>query len=94
MITGELYTKEQALAYGFVHELHAPEAFDAAVNERLADVATVSSKAAAAVKQELRRAALERMDRNRDATQRAFADTWTGPEAQARLDRIVAAMKK
>lgn len=94
MITGELYSKEQALTIGFIHELHAPEAFDAAANERLADVATVSSKAAAAVKTELRRGALERMDRNGAASQHTFAEAWTGPEAQARLDRIVAAMKK
>jgi enoyl-CoA hydratase len=94
LVLGELFTKEQAVAQGFVHQLYDPDTLAEATEEHLEDVARVSSSAAAAIKTALRKDRLARMDAEKDASHRAFVAAWTSDATQGRLRAIVAQMKK
>lgn len=94
MVVGELANKEDALRRGFVHELAEPDALQALAETRVKDAAKTSRHAVAAIKQQLRRDALARMDREKDASLKSFAEAWTNEESRARLRAIIADMQK
>lgn len=85
LVFGEVFGRQEALEYGFFHQLIEPESLlDAA--EQAARSAARTSRASALIKLTLRREALERMDREREESHAIFASEWTSPAAQSRIN--------
>ncbi|MBI5494780.1 MAG: hypothetical protein HY904_07105 [Deltaproteobacteria bacterium] len=94
LLFGELVGREEALAMGWFHALHPPDELLPRAWDAVRDAATIPATATAAVKRALRRDHLERMDALGPSSNAAFAAAWTGPEAQARLNKVLASIKR
>lgn len=94
MLAGDLVDKTEALHRGWLHTLHEAEALQAHALERAHDLATLPGPASAVVKRALRAQVLARLDADAEPARQAFVHHWCAPEAQRRLQAVLATLKK
>ncbi|MEW5853847.1 MAG: enoyl-CoA hydratase-related protein [Myxococcota bacterium] len=94
LLFGELVDKGEALARGYFHELVAPTDLEETALARARQAALIPSSASAPIKRDLRRETLRRVDEQRVTSTEAWVDVWIAPTAQARLQKVLAGLKK
>ena len=91
---GRLFSPEEALRLGLVHELSPASELEARATARARALAAVPSTAVAQVKLGLRRAALEAIARLADEETERWLDTWYSPEGRERVQAAVAKLRR
>jgi enoyl-CoA hydratase len=94
MVLGELFSKDNAKNVGFFHEVHETEALLSRAEECVKDAAKVSRQAAAQIKHALRKEGFSRIAVDKDESQASFVASWNGSDGQARVQAVMAAMKR
>lgn len=84
-IEGRLFTPEEALKLGLVHETAPPKDLEARATRKANELASIPREAFIQVKEAIRRPAVEAYQRNRDSDARRWLDTWFSKEARKRL---------
>lgn len=92
LLFGELFDRQEALNYGFFHQLIEPDQLLHEA-EQAARGATRNSRASGLIKRALRKDALDRMDREREESHAIFATEWTSPAAQTRIQAALQTLR-
>jgi enoyl-CoA hydratase/carnithine racemase len=82
LVFGEVFDRQEALQYGFFHQLTDPERLLEEARQAVHGAAR-TSRASGLIKRTLRKEAIERMDRERAESHAIFAAEWTSAAAQA-----------
>ena len=94
VLMGKNFRDEEACDVGLVHELHDEQGFEEACRGRLVELTGKDQKAFAITKRYLRSPAIERI-RTHDLDHiDEFHDCWFSPETRARVEAIVAQLRK
>ncbi len=94
LLEGRLYAKEDARALGFYQALVPAEELQARAQERWKDLATLPHQATAPTKRALRAEHLLRVDSDGGATTEVFAQAWSSPVAQQRLNDVLGKLRR
>ncbi len=93
-LLGRNFTDEEAVAIGLVHEVLAPDGFEARCRERLEEWASRDAAALAATKTWLREAAVREMLGASETTLESFLDAWFSPATRERIRQIVEQLRE